>query len=228
MVAVVRRSPWPVAAAAAAAVVLAVTSVACDAPDAVPDVAPGPGAATSGTTGVAGRTGPAAAPYDAAVAGTATDPTPLPRPVDPSEAPALLTAAVPDGFALERVGHDLPPSVSALAVGRSMPVTATVGLYRSVAPPPRTITATLAYFDSAVGPAALYNNWFAENAFMASAERNSYDVGDQAECFDVEWPPFHAVLARRAGLFVLVQSDASVPLAVCRQMTRTLVEGVGP
>ena len=62
---------------------------------------------------------------------------------------------------------------AALETGRTDPLTVTAAVYRSTVAPPRAITVTLAGYDEAVGAAAMYNHWFAENAFMASAERNA-------------------------------------------------------
>jgi hypothetical protein len=101
-----------------------------------------------------------------------------------------------------------------------------VGTYRSAEEPARTITVTLAAYPDDVGPLATYNGWFAENAFMAAVERNTLELGDQAECFDVQWPPFHAVIARQGSHFALVEADTTVPLDQCRALMTSLLESL--
>jgi len=137
----------------------------------------------------------------------------------------VLVDATPDGFELDLVTHVAPPSLAPLMADRTVPLTLTVAVYRTTVEPPRTITATLVTYGDQVGAIAIYNRWFAENAFMAAAERNALDVGDQAECFEIQWPPFHAVIARGGSLFALVEADTTVALTQCRALMRALVDG---
>jgi hypothetical protein len=141
---------------------------------------------------------------------------------------SVLLASTPDGFRLDRISHDVPPSMAPLMTGRTEPQTLTVGRYQSSGEPTRSITVTLATYPDDVGPLAAYNGWFAENAFMAAVERNALELGDQAECFDVQWPPFHAVIARQGPLFALVEADTSVPLDQCRGLMTSLLAGWQP
>jgi len=145
----------------------------------------------------------------------------------PSTDPAAgsaLRETVPDGFRLSAVTHAPVPSFEPLMSGRTEPVTMTVAVYRSDDAPQRAITATLATYADEVGALAAYNGWFARNAFMAAVERNALDLGDQSECFNVEWPAFHAVTARQGGLFVLVEADTAVPIEACRALMAKLLE----
>jgi hypothetical protein len=147
-----------------------------------------------------------------------------PTPGAAPDAAAALVAATPNDYHLDLVTDVPPPSVARLMVGRSDPLATTVGVYRSTVDPPRTITATLATFGEPIGASALYNRWFADNAFMAAADRHALALADQAECFDVGWPAFHAAIAHRGTLFVLVEAETTVGVEQWRALVTPLIE----
>jgi hypothetical protein len=142
-----------------------------------------------------------------------------------SDADALLEGATPPGFRLDLITSVPPPGLAPIMTDRTLPLTTTVGVYRAEDDPPRAITTTIATLADPVGARALYNNYFATNAFMASIDRHALDIGDQAECFDGQWPAFHAVIARKGRLFVLVEADIAVPREQCRDLVAALVDG---
>lgn len=139
------------------------------------------------------------------------------------DAAAPFDDIAPDGYGLDSLGEVPPDEVAAIMAGRTVPLTTTTAVFASAAEPTQRITATLLTYGDAAGALAMYNTWFAEYGFIPVAERRQVPFGDQAECFDAGWPPFHAVVLREGPLFALVQADGEVPLERCAALLGELL-----
>lgn len=162
--------------------------------------------------------GAAPAPVVTNAAPTSDEPTPVAW-----DAAAPFEDIAPDGYGLDSLGEVPPDEVAAIMAGRTVPLTTTTAVFASAAEPTQRITATLLSYGDAAGALAMYNTWFAEYGFIPVAERRQVPFGDQAECFDAGWPPFHAVVLREGPLFALVQADSEVPLERCAALLGELL-----
>jgi hypothetical protein len=129
----------------------------------------------------------------------------------------------PDGFSLGSIGDSPTDEVAAIMDGRTVPLTTTTAVFVSEAKPSQYITATLLTYPDMAGALAMYNRWFSDYGFIPVAERRTVPLGDQAECFDAGWPPFHAVVLREGPLFALVQADREVALDRCAALLADLL-----
>lgn len=151
--------------------------------------------------------------------------------------PARIPGAppAPSGYRLEHAGPGLSPRIAQLLdMPRTTPVTATLAVYVAEAEtvgvlPQPAITVTLASYADPSGALAAYNAWFAEIGFMPAAERAPLDLGEQAEHFDVGWPPLHAVIARAGPRFVIAEAGEGVPAdrrgAILEDLVRSALAG---
>lgn len=139
---------------------------------------------------------------------------------------ASFDRAAPEGFRVDWLGEVPYDDVAALMEGRTEPLSTTVAVYVSEAEPGLRITTTLATYPTYAGALAMYNRWFADYGFIPAAERRPVPLGDQAECFDVGWPSFHAVVLRQGPLFALVQADRAVPIDRCAALLEDLLPEV--
>lgn len=93
------------------------------------------------------------------------------------------------------------------------------------------ITLTLGVYGSPGQARAAYNGWFASYGFFAAIERTPVAAGEQAEAFDLGWPPLHAVIARNDNVFVLVEAagwlDPELRRATLAELARSVLEA-GP
>ena len=87
------------------------------------------------------------------------------------------------GFGLASTGLSASPVLAELMIGRSEPVTVTVGVYASDAGASERITVTLASYHDPVGAAAIYNQWFATHGFIPAFELRTGSFADHGECF---------------------------------------------
>jgi hypothetical protein len=141
------------------------------------------------------------------------------RGTPPAGTPGVPPA--PSGYRLQQAVPGLSPRLGRLLdTPRTTPMSATLAVYvaetgestvtQGVAAQPA-ITLTLASYPDPSGALAAYNAWFAELGFMPAAERVPLDLGEQAERFDVGWPPLHAVIARAGPRFVIAEAGEGVP-----------------
>jgi len=138
----------------------------------------------------------------------------------------------PAGFRLDHVGEGRSPMLDRIGnTPRTTPLTTSIAVYVAERVPeagaselgrdptsatgPVTarpaMTLTLATYADPSGALAAYNTWFAEFGFMPAAERKALGIGDQAERFDVGWPPLHAAIARAGPRLVLAEAGEDVP-----------------
>jgi len=136
---------------------------------------------------------------------------------------APFAEIAPPDYALVSVSDTAPEKVAVIMEGRTIPAGTVVAVFASPVEPTQRITATLLTYKDYAGALAMYNKWFSEYGFIPVAERRQVPLGDQAECFDAGWPPFHAVVLRQGPLFALVQADREVPLDRCAALLEDLL-----
>ena len=76
---------------------------------------------------------------------------------------------------------------------------------------PATITATVLTYEDWAGALAGLNGWVAALGSLPAADRTSLAIGDEAVRYDLGWPSWHVLAARRGPHVVIVEGGDALP-----------------